>query len=76
MSVNEIYPTSKLTDLVSFTLVSMMMLLAGATDGVVVGEGGECRGTLVALFLECFCFLAWACIMFSGTIFEGRASAS
>jgi hypothetical protein len=73
MLVNEIYLTSKLTSLVFFALASMMTLLAGVTDGVVVGEG---RGMLLALFLECFRFLAWACVMFSGTIFEGSASAS
>jgi hypothetical protein len=39
MLVNEIYPMSKLTSLVFFVLASMMMLLAGVTDGVVVGEG-------------------------------------
>ena len=67
------YQTSRLTGLVSFVLASMMTLLAGVTDGVVVEEG---QGMSLALFPECFRFLAWAHVMFSGTIFEGSASAS
>jgi hypothetical protein len=35
----KIYQMSRLTSLVSFALASMMMLLAGVTDGVVVREG-------------------------------------
>ena len=59
---------NRLTCLVSFALASMMTLLAGVIDGVVVGEG---RGTSLALFPERFRFLAWAHLIFSGTIFEG-----
>ena len=67
------YQTSRLTSLVSFALASMMTLLAGVTDGAVVGEG---QGMSLALFPERFRFLAWAHVMFSGTIFEGSTSAS
>jgi len=73
MLVIEIHATSRLTCLVSFELASMMMLLLGVTDGVVVRAG---QGTLLALLPEHFRFLAWARLMFSGTIFKGSASAS
>ena len=46
---------NRLTSLVSFALASMITLLVRVIDGVVVGEG---QGTSLALFLECFHFLA------------------